>query len=54
MTRSVVEILQLVEILAHRLTEPVDDAMRAGGWREERRQNERGFGTACLRDQIDR
>jgi hypothetical protein len=35
MTPSVAEILQLVETLAQRLTEPITDDMRAGGWRDE-------------------
>jgi hypothetical protein len=35
MTPLVAEILQLVEALAHRLTEPIDDEMRACGWCDE-------------------
>src|SRR5580704_9583538 len=35
MTKSVAEILHLVETLAHRLMEPVDDEMGVGGWRDE-------------------
>ena len=35
MAPSVGEILQIVETLAHGLTETIDDDMRAGGWRDE-------------------
>lgn len=35
MTPSAAEILEVVETLARRLTVPITDEMRAGGWRDE-------------------
>jgi hypothetical protein len=35
MTPSVAEILQLVETMARRLKQPVDNEMRAGGWSDK-------------------